>query len=255
MSSPSSITFFGDKGECEVDTIDHNLPPKYTTSKPYRLTKHVKNIPIIRGYTLMVDLIFQLIRLIFTNKLWLLVLGIVLFTTFFKPEVVIEIKEVKSSPLTSIIPYQFWDHWVPIALYLLVLGFVFLATKNHAAEHKVISAYENNQNLSLRNINLQPKENRRCGTVLIVWFLVISAPIFFLPINEWAKNFLQFTAFSFAYEIFQLARRDDTIGQLVYSLGWLGQKLTTREPDIKLLTRSREGLMRLLDEEGYRYRK
>ena len=257
MSTPDSISFFGDNGDCLVDTVDFKSPPRYTKIKPYTLIKKVKNIPIIRGYAIIIDMIINLIKVLFKYKLWLVVIGVVLFTLFFRPETVVEIKEVKETPLSSLIPHQFWDYWMNIALYLIILVYIFLATKNHAAEHKAISAYELKQDLSITNIKSQPKENRRCGTVLVVWFLIISIPLFFFNFNipGWLNNILQLTAFSFSYEIFLLARRDDAIGKIVYSAGWLGQKLTTREPNTKLLERSRQGIMKLLDEEGYRYRK
>lgn len=255
MSTPETITFFGDNGDCTVDTVDFKSPPYYTKSKPYALTKHVKNIPLIRGYTVIVDIFINIIKMIFKRKLWLFLIGIFLFSFFFKPQVIVEVKEIKPSPLSSLIPSSFWDYWLTIALYSFVLIYVFLATRNHAAEHKAISAYDINQDLSIKNINNQPKENRRCGTVLVVWFLLLSLPLFLFSFSRGIETFLQFTAFSFAYELFILARRNDKIGAFFYSLGWLGQKFTTREPDVKLLMRSRQGLMKLLDEEGCRYRR
>ena len=60
MSTPESITFFGDNGDCIVDTVDLKSPPRYDKGKPYILTKSVKNIPLLRGYAVIIDLIINL---------------------------------------------------------------------------------------------------------------------------------------------------------------------------------------------------
>lgn len=256
MSTPENITFFGEDGTSEVDTIDFKNPPRYYKDKTFTLFKKVKNIPIIRGYAVLFEIILSFLRFLFKNKLWLVLAFIILFVTFFKPEMIVISKEVKPGPLSNIIPNIFWDeYFFPLATYSIILTFIFFATKNHAAEHKAISAYDTTQNLSIKNIKIQPKENRRCGTVLVVWMLILSIPLFFVDFGSLIDTFLQATTFSLGYEVFLLARRKDKIGDVTYSLGWLGQKLTTREPDDKLLLRSRQGIMRLLDEEGYRYKR
>ena len=255
MSFPESINFFGDNGISEVDTTDFKLPPRYTKDRPYGLYKKVKNIPLIRGYAVLVDLFLSIIKTIFKNVLWLFVFVVIFSFVFLQPEKVVVTEETKPGLLSGIIPDTFWgEYFFDIAFFGFLIIFVFLATKNHAAEHKAISAYETSQNLSLNNIRSQPKENCRCGTVLVVWVLILSIPLFFVDFGSLINTFFQATTFSFGYEIFLLARRKDLIGDIVYTPGWLGQKLTTREPNDKLLIRSRQGLMRLLDEEGYRYK-
>ena len=260
MSFPESINFFGNEGFSEVDTTDYKLPPKYAKDKHYTLYKKVKKFPIIRGYAVLIDLFFLMIRALFKNVLWIFLLIILLSFVFLQPKEVVVTKEIKPGLLSGIVPDVFWDkYFFDIAFFGFLIIFVFLATKNHAAEHKAISAYETNQDLSLKNIQSQPKENCRCGTVLVVWYWILALPLsLFLNTTEISSPislFIFMTTFSFAYEIFNLARREDKIGKIIYFPGWLGQKLTTREPDSKLLLRSRQGLMRLLDEEGYHYRR
>ena len=250
ISHPGSITFFGEEGQAEVDTEDLKIPPRYVKERSHCLYSIFKKIPVIRGYAVIFDLLFEMLK----NKWIILVILFFIGISLSPKEVVIQ-KEIIPGPLSFIIPDVFWDNYFfTIAIWLIVITYLFLATKNHAAEHKVISAYEDSENLTIKNIKKQPKENRRCGTVLVVWFFVLSLPMFYEN-NFLIEIFLQMTFFSFAYEVFRLARRRDTIGNIVYSLGWLGQKLTTREPDNKLLLRSRQGLIRLLDEEGYDYKK
>ena len=260
MSFPESITFIGNEGSSVVDTNDYKLPPMYIKDKSYTLYKKVRNIPIIRGYTFLIDLFLSMIRALFKNVLLLFLLIIILSFVFLQPKEVVVTKETKPGPLSGVIPDVFWDkYFFDIAFFGFLIIFVFLATKNHAAEHKAISAYETSQNLSLNNIRSQPKENCRCGTVLVVWYWILALPLsLFLDttkISSLVSLFIFMTVFSLAYEIFRLAKREDKTGKFIYFPGWLGQKLTTREPDDKLLLRSREGLMRLLDEERFRYRK
>ena len=260
MSFPESINFFGNKGTAEVNTVDFKLPPTYTKEKSFSLYRVVKKFPLIRGYAVLIDLIMSIIKSIFKSPLAIFAFLAILAFMFLRPEEIVITHEVRPGVLSNIIPDNFWSqYFFDIALFGFLIIFVFLATKNHAAEHKAISAYETNQNLSLKNIKLQPKENCRCGTVLVVWFWILTLPLTFflhtIGTSSLITALLQITGFSFAYEIFNLARRKDKIGKIIYFPGWLGQKLTTREPNNKLLLRSRQGLMRLLDEENYRYQK
>lgn len=243
MSLPYTIDFFSDKGSVEVDIKDKKEVPKYTKrDKKWSFYRYVKKIPFVRGFAIIFDFILKFFRFLYEKKLYLLGIVIILIYLFFAPkQEVIVISE--RSP--------FWDNFLVTSLYLFVVVYIFCATKNHGAEHKLISAYETTQDLTLKNIKKQSKENRCCGTVLALWLLIFLIP---LDILYQGIPFKIILIFPVAYEIFLLARKKNLIGNLAYFPGWLGQKITTREPDDKLLLRARIGLRKLLDAEKHIYK-
>ena len=255
MSFPESISFFGEGGSVSIDTKNHEDKPRYEKEKPYSLFRRVNKIPFIRGYAMVIDIIYQLLKGLFKNIPFLLLFLFLFFYSFFAPETSKII--TKQGPLSGIIPDTFWTGpFLSIGFFSIIVIWLFLATKNHGAEHKCISAYETTQNLSYNTLKSQPKENRRCGTVLVVWVYIIAIPIFlFVDVKGLLSLLLQLTVFSVGNEIFRLARNKTPIGNFIYFFGWLGQKITTREPDNKLLLRARQGIVKLLDEEGYNYKK
>lgn len=253
MSFPDQINFFGENGSVEIDTHNYENKPNYEKDKPYSLFKRVNKIPFIRGYAMIIDLVYQFLKSIFKNVLSLLLFLLVIFYVFFAPQTSKIV--TKSGPLSNIVPDAFWTGpYLSIGFISLVVVWLFLATKNHGAEHKCISAYTTTQNLSYNTLKSQPKENRRCGTVLVVWVYILAIPLLFINTKGITSIFLQLTVFSIGYEIFRLASKETPIGNFIYFFGWLGQKITTREPSDKLLLRARDGIKKLLDEEGYTYK-
>ena len=236
MSFPQSILFINDDSSVTVNTKDITEKIEYENKpKIFKTYQYVKKIPFIRGPAALFDVIFNAL---IKNKKYLLILCAVLIYNFFAPSV----EQVSRG--------WFWDNYFSIIVMIGIIVYLFYATKNHGAEHKVISAFEDNQDLSLANIKKQPKENKRCGTVLVVWFFTADFLLSFILLPSFISTII---SFSLAYEIFLLARNNNLLGKISYSLGWLGQKITTREPDDKLLLRAREGLIVLLDKDGIKY--
>lgn len=62
ISLPDSITFFGEKGETEVDTKYLKIPPRYIKEKSFSLYRLCRKVPIIRGYAFVFDILFQLLK-------------------------------------------------------------------------------------------------------------------------------------------------------------------------------------------------
>lgn len=252
MSLPEVIYFFSENGTSEVDMKNYQNVPFYEKVSERSLFYKLRRVPFIRGIAAYIGLIYSLLKQIWKNKLWLVVIASTLIYIFLSPKS----KTVYEAPsgIAAVIPAIFWEkYFFGIAFYTIIIIFIFMARKNHAAEHKVISAYETKQDLSLSNIKMQPKENRRCGTVLVVWYLILIIPFMFTTFGQLIDAITSMLGFSISYEIFLLARKRNGIGNFVYFFGWLGQKLTTKEPDDKILLRARDGLKKLLDSEGYTY--
>ncbi|NWF97952.1 MAG: DUF1385 domain-containing protein [Nitrospirae bacterium] len=110
----------------------------------------------------------------------------------------------------------------------------------HGAEHKVIHAYENGRDLSIKNImNFSPL-HPRCGTSFLLIVMVISIFTFsFIP-QEWlfiykflSRIILIPLIAGISYEILKLSAKmkNNVIMHLFIQPGLLLQRLTTREPD------------------------
>ena len=110
----------------------------------------------------------------------------------------------------------------------------------HGAEHKVIHAYENGKDLSLKGIKVYSPLHPRCGTSFLLIVMVISIFTFsFIP-QGWpflfkflARIMLIPLIAGLSYEFLKLSARlqDNPVMQLMIQPGLLLQRLTTREPD------------------------
>ncbi len=108
----------------------------------------------------------------------------------------------------------------------------------HGAEHKTISCYEADCELTVENVKKFTRFHPRCGTSFLLIVLIISIIIF--SVITWdsllVRVILKFSLLplvtGFSYEIIQLAGRYNNICTRIISAPglWL-QRLTTREPD------------------------
>jgi uncharacterized protein YqhQ len=106
----------------------------------------------------------------------------------------------------------------------------------HGAEHKVISAYENGDELIPERVMKYSRFHPRCGTSFLVLVILVSVIFFsiFKTDNIYGKVILRLVAFpiisGFIYELLKLEKISFLRFLFIPGL-WL-QKLTTREPDI-----------------------
>jgi len=110
----------------------------------------------------------------------------------------------------------------------------------HGAEHKVIHAYENGNNLTLTNIKDFSPLHPRCGTSFLLIVMLISIFTFsFIP-QEWSflYKFLSrliliplIAGMSYEFLRFSARMKNNSIMQLMIQPGLMLQRLTTREPD------------------------
>src|SRR6266511_1981142 len=128
----------------------------------------------------------------------------------------------------------------------------------HAAEHKVINAYEAGEELVPERVQRFSLIHPRCGTAFLLWVMVIAIFVFaFLgrPPLPWliASRILLLPLIAgLAYELIRFAGRHTENRVLMTSLApglWL-QRLTTRQPTLDQLEVSIRALKEVLHVEG-----
>lgn len=113
----------------------------------------------------------------------------------------------------------------------------------HGAEHKTISAYEHDLELTVENVQTMKTAHDRCGSTFIVIVLVFS--IIILSVLPWFEksiyNFLlRLAALPFivgiSYELLKVfAKFDNILTKILKAPGLLLQKLTVKQPDDKMV--------------------
>jgi uncharacterized protein YqhQ len=128
----------------------------------------------------------------------------------------------------------------------------------HAAEHKVINAYEAGEELVPEKVQRFSLIHPRCGTAFLLWVMVIAIFVFaFLgrPPLPWliASRILLLPVIAgIAYELIRFAGKHTDNRPLMALLApglWL-QRLTTREPSLDQLEVSISALKEVLQLEG-----
>ena len=128
----------------------------------------------------------------------------------------------------------------------------------HAAEHKVINAYEAGEELVPERVQKFSLIHPRCGTAFLLWVMVIAIFVFaFLgrPPLPWliASRILLLPLIAgLAYELIRFAGRHTGNRVLMALLApglWL-QRLTTRQPSLDQLEVSIRALKEVLHVEG-----
>lgn len=127
----------------------------------------------------------------------------------------------------------------------------------HGAEHKVIHAFENNEELVYENIKKYSTLHKRCGTSFIFLLIFLSIIIFSIVPIILLQIFPDFQSYSLflrkvlifsshillipilgaiSYEVLKLSAKKGIVAKLLSFLGYPGlffQKITTKEPDEK----------------------
>jgi uncharacterized protein YqhQ len=109
----------------------------------------------------------------------------------------------------------------------------------HGAEHKVISAYENRENLTVSNVQKYSTLHYRCGSSFMIFTVLVGVIVysFFTYDSVWDRVLTRLILLPFvigiSFEVLRITNAVRDIPVLRY-LGYPGlwlQKLTTREPD------------------------
>jgi uncharacterized protein YqhQ len=146
-------------------------------------------------------------------------------------------------------------------LYLLVISLLpdlRRVFQYHAAEHKVINAYEAGEELVPERVQRFSLIHPRCGTAFLLWVMVIAIFVFAFfgrPVWYWliASRILLLPLIAgLAYELIRFAGRHTGNRVLMALLApglWL-QRLTTRQPSLDQLEVSIRALKEVLQLEG-----
>ncbi len=128
----------------------------------------------------------------------------------------------------------------------------------HGAEHKVINAYENDEQLVIKNIKKYSTAHQRCGTSFI--FIVLITAIFIFTLvgqtSVWLMIlfrilFIPIIA-SVSYEIIYLGANhaNSNWAKIIAAPGLIMQKLTTNEPDEDQLEVAMLALQKIIEIEN-----
>jgi uncharacterized protein YqhQ len=201
----------------------------------------IKKIPILRGiYSLFTALISFFKEATGNPKRYWLILLLLLLDIIIEGYLIL-MPESSSALLNSIPDLNiYWDIliWTSIA-FLLRATLLKETFKFHGAEHKAVNHYENNFKNPLIE---QSRLANRCGTNLVVFYMIILNLFIFLGINinELLGNLL---AIGIAYEI--ITYGTDSL----LSVAYLAQRFTTLEPDEKHLRAAETALRVLISKE------
>jgi uncharacterized protein YqhQ len=146
-------------------------------------------------------------------------------------------------------------------LYLLVISLLpdlRRVFQYHAAEHKVINAYEAGEELEPEKVQRFSLIHPRCGTAFLLWVMVIAIFVFAFvgqPVWYWliASRILLLPVIAgIAYELIRFAgkRSDNRILMTLLAPGLWLQRLTTREPTLDQIEVSIRALKEVLRLEG-----
>ena len=112
----------------------------------------------------------------------------------------------------------------------------------HGAEHKCINCIETGHELNVENVMRASRLHRRCGSSFILFVMVVSIVVFFfIRVDSlWLKVLLRILLIpvisGISYELIALSGRSDMfIVRLLSAPGLLLQRLTTREPDERMV--------------------
>ena len=127
----------------------------------------------------------------------------------------------------------------------------------HGAEHKAIACYEKGLPLTIENVKQQPRLHPRCGTSFM--FIVMLVSILVFSFTSWDNVFVRMglrilllpVVVAVSYEIIRLAgRADNLFTKIVSAPGKALQRLTTQEPDDKMMETAIEALKLVLPDDA-----
>ena len=151
---------------------------------------------------------------------------------------------------------------------LLLLAYIYAISQTplikrvfqyHGAEHKVINAYENNQELTVESVQAQSRLHYRCGSSFILFTVVVGMFVYLLVPTDplWLRvvNRLALipVVLGLSFEVLQLTNKVRHVPVLRF-LGYPGlwlQLLTTKEPkddQVEVAISSFQELLRIENE-------
>ncbi|QNK55470.1 DUF1385 domain-containing protein [Paenibacillus sp. PAMC21692] len=164
---------------------------------------------------------------------------------------------------SSQVGHNLLEGLIKIILLLVYLYFISLTPiikrlfQYHGAEHKVISAYEAGEKLTVENVQKYSRLHYRCGSSFIVFTVIVGVVVYSMPIFEWEtiweriylRILLLPAVLGLSYEVLRLTnsvREVPVLRFLGYPGLWL-QLLTTKEPNDEQVKVSIASFKRMLE--------
>ena len=130
----------------------------------------------------------------------------------------------------------------------------------HGAEHKTIFCYENDEELTVENVKKQTRFHPRCGTSFMVLMLIVGILIgLFIPVAPFGIGFLRPVfkilllplTCGIGYELIKICgKHDNIITRIIAAPGIWAQRITTKEPDDKMIEVAIEAIKAVIPEDG-----
>ena len=122
------------------------------------------------------------------------------------------------------------------------LNYIKRVFQYHGAEHKTIFCYEAQKPLTVENVKKYKRFHPRCGTSFLVILLILGIVVgFFIPFsNPFLRSAVKILCIpliiGLGYELIRVCGKyDNTFTKIVSAPGLWVQRITTKEPDDKMI--------------------
>lgn len=152
---------------------------------------------------------------------------------------------------------------------VLFLGYILLCSQlpdmkrvfmYHGAEHKTIFCYEADEELTIENVRKQSRFHPRCGTSFMVYMLILGVLIgLFVPVAPFGisalrpviKILLLPVTCGIGYEIIKICGKyDNKLTRILSAPGMWAQRITTKEPDDKMIEVAITAMKEVIPDDG-----
>ena len=152
---------------------------------------------------------------------------------------------------------------------ILFLGYIIIVSQTtqmkrvfmyHGAEHKTIFCYENEEELTVENVRKQIRFHPHCRTSFMVIMLIIGILIgLFVPVAPFGIGFLRPVfkilllpvSCGIGYELIKICGRHDNLAtRIIAAPGLWAQRITTKEPDDKMIEVAIEAIKEVIPDDG-----
>lgn len=130
----------------------------------------------------------------------------------------------------------------------------------HGAEHKTIFCYENDEELTVENVKKQTRFHPRCGTSFMVLMLIVGIVVgLFVPVAPFGISFLRPVfkilllpvCCGIGYELIKICgKHDNAFTRIIAAPGLWAQRITTKEPDDKMIEVAIEAIKAVIPDDG-----
>lgn len=130
----------------------------------------------------------------------------------------------------------------------------------HGAEHKTIFCYEADEELTVENVKKQSRFHPRCGTSFMVYMLILGIAIgLFVPVAPFGisalrpviKILLLPLTCGIGYEIIKICGKyDNLFTRIMAAPGMWAQRITTKEPDEKMIEVAIKAMKCVIPDDG-----